>query len=428
MYRIRSNYCALIVSVAILSISTTVDAVEIKPNASFGMQYTDNVRGVSINEEDDFIAISRVGASVDAGSGPFKFDANTSLSYNNYIQDSFGIQRYFNLDATADWEMLKDRINWQVMDFFSQKSINSLNPSVPDNIQDTNVFTFGPTINHRISGRQSMTLKPTYRRFTYESQNIDNQQDSLGISWNYKLFRTMSVGVRGGINKTDYDDVLLTDNTFRNINLTLSAKRANYNYSADIGITNVDRDVGKGVRGITGNVNWLFDITGFSNLRAYVSSDITDSNNNLLGAAINPDDGGLLGEDISSEVLRKNNFRLTYQRAGAALIADIWIELSKQDYEFALLDREVKAAGFGFVRPLTAVLSIGINGSYNNIESTDIARTDKIISVGGSINYRWSRNISGVVDFTYTDNTSFVNTLNYSEASIFASVVYRYGG
>ena len=428
MYRIRSNHCALLVSVAILSISTTVDAVEIKPNASFGMRYTDNARKVSINEEDDFIAISRVGASVDAGSGPFKLDANTSLSYNNYIQDSFGIQRYFNLDATAGWEMLKDRIKWQVKDIFSQQLINSLNPDAPDNIQDTNVFTFGPVIDYRISGRHSMTFKPEYRRFTYGSQNNDNQQDSLDISWNYKLFRTMSVGMRGGVNKTDYDDVSQTDNTFRNIHLTLSAKRADYNYDAKVGTTNVDSGVGKGVRGITGNVNWSFDITGFSSLRAHVSSDITDANNNLLNAAINPDDGGLLGEDISAEVLRKNNFRLTYQRNSAALIADIWIELNKQDYLFALLDREVKAAGFNFVRPVTAVLSIGINASYNSIESTDIFRTDEVVSVGSNINYRWSRSISGVVDLKYTDKTSSLNTLNYSETSIFASVVYRYGG
>jgi len=428
MYRIRSNHCALLVSVAILSISTTVDAVEIKPNASFGMRYTDNARKVSINEEDDFIAISRVGASVDAGSGPFKLDANTSLSYNNYIQDSFGIQRYFNLDATAGWEMLKDRIKWQVKDIFSQQLINSLNPDAPDNIQDTNVFTFGPVIDYRISGRHSMTFKPEYRRFTYGSQNNDNQQDSLDISWNYKLFRTMSVGMRGGVNKTDYDDVSQTDNTFRNIHLTLSAKRADYNYDAKVGTTNVDSGVGKGVRGITGNVNWSFDITGFSSLRAHVSSDITDANNNLLNAAINPDDGGLLGEDISAEVLRKNNFRVTYKRSSAALIADIWIELNKQDYLFALLDREVKAAGFNFVRPVTAVLSIGINASYNNIESTDIARTDEIVSIGSSVNYRWTRKLSGMVDIKYINKDSSEKTVNldYTEKSVFATVVYSY--
>lgn len=428
MYRIRSNHRALVISVAISVISATVNATEIKYNASLGMRYTDNARKVPKNiKESDLITIASVGAIVDAGSGPFKLDAITSLSYNKYTSETFDNKQYFNLHATAGWEMLKDRIDWKIQDSFSQQSINSLNPDIPDNIQDTNIFRFGPTIDYRISGRQSITFKPEYRRFTYGAQAIDNQQDSLDISWNYKLFRTMDVGLRGEVNKTDYEEQSLSDNTFKNIHLTLSAKRADYNYSADIGTTHIDRDIGDSVRGITGSINWSFDITGFSSLRTYISSDLTDANNSLLDASINPDDGGLLGEDISSEVLRKNNFRLTYQRNSAALVAKIWVGSNKQNYEAALSDREVKEAGFDFTHPVSAVLSLGINALYNSIESTDIGRKDELLSIGGNINYRWSRRLSGVVNLKNNINNSSDNTQEYNELSIFTSVVYRYG-
>ena len=225
MCRFRSNHCALLVAVGILFVSTTANTTEIKPNASFGMRYTDNIRKVAENEKKELIAISSIGASIKEDTGPLKLDANTSLKYMDYTQDNFNNQAYFNLNAKVNWAMLKDRLSWKVQDFFTQQSINSLNPDTPDNTADTNVFTFGPVINYRISGRQSLTITPEYRRYDYEDQIIDSQQNALNVSWNYQFYRTLSVGVRGEVNEVDYNDQQLTDNTFKKIHLTLSGKR-----------------------------------------------------------------------------------------------------------------------------------------------------------------------------------------------------------
>ena len=56
-------------------------------------------------------------------------------------------------------------------------------------------------------------------------------------------------------------------------------------------------------------------------------------------------------------------------------------------------------------------------------ESTDIGQNDEIFSVGSTVNYRWSRKLSGAIDIKYIDNDSSVNTLDYTEKSIFVSVV-----
>ncbi|MCK4704563.1 MAG: outer membrane beta-barrel protein [Gammaproteobacteria bacterium] len=398
--------------------------MDIKPSTSLAMEHTNNARKVTYNRENDLIMIGSVGASLNEDTGPFKLDANTSLTFMNYTQDTFDNQQYFNLNAVASWEMLKDRLDWILQDFYTQQSINSLNPDTPDNTSDTNILTFGPNIYYRISGRQSVTFKPEYRQFDYESQVIDNKQNSLDVSWNYQLFRTMNVGVRGGNSKVDYKDPLIPDNVFRNIHLTLSATRPDYNYSADIGSTHIEKESGDSIRGITGNMRWSLNITGYSNLHTYIASDLTDANNSLLNASINPNDGDFSTEQLSSEILRNHIFRLTYQRSDAKLSSNFWLELRNQDYEFALIDREVQAAGFEFKYPLTAILSTGINTRYSNIELTDVDRLDTEYSIGGYFNYRFSRNLHGVVDLKYFDIDSSVDTADFSETSFFIGLVY----
>ena len=401
--------------------------MDIKPSTSLAIQHTDNVRKVANNEETDLIMTGSVGASLNADTGPFKLDANTSLKYIDYTQGTFEPQRYFNLNATANWAMLKDRFDWKLQDFLTQQPIDPLHPDTPDNIQGTNVLTFGPTIYYRISGRQSVTLTPEYRKFSYEIQNLGNRQNSLNVSWNYQLFRTVNVGIRGDENKVDYEDQLLTDRVFRNIYLTLSTTRPDYDYSVELGSTQVERNSGEGLRGITGNMNLTINITGASTLRAYIASELTDSNSSLLNASINPDTGDFSNVQISSEPMHNRIFRLSYQRSDASLQSNVWTELRSQDYDFTLLDQEVLAAGFEFNYPLTALLSTGINAHYNRIEITDIDRKDTEYSIGANINYRYSRKLRGVIGLKYNDTNSSINTADFSETSIFINLIYGYG-
>lgn len=427
MFRIRPGHGTLIIFAGIFFTDASARVMDIKSSASLDMQYTDNATKVAANKAGEMILTARAGARIDADTGPFQLDMDTSLQSIDYRNETYDNQQYFNLNATADWTMLKNRLDWKLQDFFTQQSIDSLNPDRPDNAQDTNVLTFGPNIYYRISGLQSFTLRPEYRKFSYEIQNIDNQQNALDVSWNYQLYRTMNVGLRGGLNETDYDDPLLTDNTFNNIHITLSATRQDYNYSVDLGATRVDRKGGDSVRGITGNISWLFDITANSTLRSYVSSDLTDSNNSLLNASINPDAGDFSNEQSSSEVSRNSIFRLSYQRSDATLKSDVWIGFRKLDYEFALLDREVRSAGFGFNYPLTAVLSAGINARYSGIDLIDTGRKDDQYSIGWDVSYRLSRKLLGVLDIKYNDKDSSVDIADYREMSAYIGLVYGYG-
>ena len=400
--------------------------MDVKPNAGLAMKYTNNSTKLADNPESDLLIISSVGASVDAASGSLQLEADTSLQYINYTHDTFTNQKYFNLSAMAAWEMLRDRLEWEIQDFFTQQPIDALSPDTPNNIQDSNVFVFGPNIYYRPSDRHLLTLSPQFRDFYYEIQNIDNQQNALDAIWTYQLAKALDVGFHGGINIVDYLNPQIIDNTFRHIHLTITTTRPDYRYNANLGTTHVERDGSENVRGLTGNMQWSYDITQDKNLRAYIASELTDTNDGLLNSALNPDAGGISTEQISSEVLRNNVVRFSYLKNSAALSTNLWLETRKQIYEFVLLDRDAQQAGMEFTVPLSAVVSTGFNTAYTRIDLTDTGRKDNQFSFGWNLNYRFSRRLLATADLQYHEVDSSIAEMSYNEASILFSIVYGY--
>lgn len=427
MYQVKSVNCARAVFTGILFFSFNADAVTLESTAGVDMRHTDNAILVSNNEVDELIVNTRVGAKIDAGSGPFQFNADTSLRYQHFTQDTYSDQQYFNLGALASWKMIKNRLDWNVEDFFSQQPIDSLDPATPDNIQDTNVLTFGLDIHFPISARQSITLLPEYQNFSYEIQNLDNQQNSLNASWSYQMFPTMNVELTGGVNSVDYVKETISDKTFKYVHFSVSRKLPRSVYSLKLGLTDAGRENSDSTRGLTGNVAWMLNLTGTSNLHVSISSEVTDSNRGLLNAARDPENADFSNQQISAEILRNSVARLTYNRADAKLKSSLWGELSEQDYDQALLDRDVQVVGAKFAYSVTPVVMVGIYTHYDHTVLTDISREIYLYSIGGNINYRLSRNLHSTIDLKRRNKDSTLDFEDFSEMSIFISLVYGYG-
>lgn len=426
MLQYRTKHCRFIVFVSIFFTSITANALEFQPNASLAMQHTNNSKKVNTNNESDLIMTTSIGASINSDTGPFQLDANTLLKHKNYTKDTFSDQQYFNLKTTAGWEMLKNRVDWQLKDFFTQQSIDTLGPDTPDNTQDTNVLTFGPNIRYQMTDRHSLTFVPEYRKFSYEIQNIDNRQNALDASWTYKIFRTMNIGLRGGTNKITYEDPLLTNNTFKNMHLTLSATRSNYNYSAAIGSTKVDREGRDSTQSLTGNFNLATNLSGRSNLRTFISKNLTDTNTALLNASINPDTEDFTNQQISSEASNNRIFRMTYNRRSSTLNSDVWFEIRKQTSTLALT-REIQATGMEFNHSITALLSTGIKLRYNRVQLTGVNRKDNEYNLSSNLNYRFTRRLLGTVDLGFTGKDDSLNIRNFRETSVYISLIYTHG-
>jgi hypothetical protein len=279
-----------------------------------------------------------------------------------------------------------------------------------------------------LSGRHRLTVRPSYRNFYYEESDTDNQQYALQTTWIYRMYRTLNVGLGGGVTRVEYDDERRNPNyTSSNIHLELSGRRVRSEYNINLGATHIDREKTDNVEGFTGNLTWRVDLTGRSGVTAYVGSALRDTSVGLLNSEVRPEEGDFSNEQISGDVLRDSTIRVTYARKGATLNTDIWGELRELDYKESDQDRDIQSVGVDLDHRVSALVTSGIYANYSRVKETDVDRTDKRYRVGGRLSYRLARKLRTVLDIGYRKKDSTLETAEYTELSGLVSLVYGFG-
>ena len=427
MHQVKISLLKLAILTGLLAGSSVVSALQIEPGIGIGLGYSNNAALTADNEDNDWIAAGYVGATIKENNAPFYADVTTSLGYRNYTNNTFSDQYYPRLGATAGWEMIRDRVDWQVHNYFTQQKENSLDANTPDNDQNTNVFTIGPNAYFPISGRQKITVSPLFQDFYYEDSDTDNRQYGIGANWLYQIYRTMEVGLGGRVNKVDFDnDDRNPDFTTSIARVVVSGTTARSDYDLNVGGTHINRDRFENQEGFTGNLTWLYRLTGHSSVRTYVASELTDSNRELLGSQVTPDNGDFSNVQISGDVLRNKIARLLYRRKGSTLLARAWGEYRDQDYKESPNDRDVKEIAATLDYRVTALFTTGIYGKYNRTKEKDTGRRDKRYKIGGKVGYNLSRKLQASFDLRYQNKDSTQADREYSEFSAFVSLVYGF--
>jgi len=427
----KRYFCCLVVSGLCFNYKTAV-ALEFEAGASAAFEYTDNATlssGVSSPVVDDLIAITAISASLSDDDGPLSYGSSATFSKNNYTKDTYEDQFRLGFTGSANWEAIRNRLNFSVSDTFGQRSILSLNATTPDNIQDTNVFFLGADILFPVSARQVFSIVPTYRNYYYERagaiRNTNNEQYELSARWNYQMYRLTTVGLRVSTRIVDYSDETsfsgLPNSTFKNLSLIVSGTRAYSNYSIDLGATNAQRDGGEGQTGFSGGASFNLNVSSRSVFNMLVRSDITDTSS---AATIGN------GDDVQqvADVIRNSIFNVKYSRNDADLHSDLWVEYRKVKYDIAPLDRIVRTTGARLSFPGTPLFSSSISARYRQSEQLDTERTDDSFIVDGGFQYTLSRAFKSAFSLKYSTKESNNPSQNYNELSLFVSLSYGYGG
>lgn len=427
MHRIRLNPVKTSIFAAFMLCNYTTAALEFEPGIGVGLEYTDNATLSADNPVDDLIAIGYLGGSLVQTDGPLRADISAGLDFHRYTQDTFDDNKYFNLNASADWEMVQDRFDWLVRDFYGQRLINTVDPNTPDNIQDSNIFVFAADMFLPVTGRQTITVLPEYRNFYYEFQSTDNQQLSLTGNWDYKLSPLTTVGATGYIRAVEYDEATINDVTFSSVFFTLKSQRVNSDFSTNLGFTDVDRENGQTTEEFAGNLDWVFKFSELSKLRTYMSTDLTDTSSGVLRGTDDPGTGDPNDIQISTDVIRNKVVALEFTRKDRALESTLTGQIRDLNYSESPNDRSIVALRAALNYLVTETFSSGLYARFSNTEFTDIVRTDDNITVGALANYRFTRKLNGTFDLKYRNRDSTLQTQDFDEWSAYVNLVYGFG-
>ena len=408
-------------------------ALEFNPGVGVGLRYTNNARLEPANEKADVIAIGQVGAQLVEERGLLIYNISALLSQETYLNDTFDDKQYLNLTAGANWEMIRERVNWFFTDNFYQSPVNSLDANTPENRQDTNRFVFGANMNFPVTGLQMFRLVPQYSKYYYEVSGSSNQQYSLAANWDYQVFRTSSIGLNLSVRQIQYDDTTVANTTFVDYGFIVSGKRVNSDYSINLGSTTVSREatVGTGATdaeeftGFAGKASWRQEVSSRSVIEALVLTEITDTS--TVSQSTLPGDPNDV--QLATDVIRNSLARLTYSRADASLHTSIWAEHRKIRYsDNTDLSRLVQTFGAQLDFPVTQLVSSGVFLSFNNSKGEEVFREDKRFNIGTNVQVSFTANLSSSFDVRYQTKESTNSATNYDEFSVFANLNYGFSG
>ncbi len=424
MKLLLNNVSRSIAVLLIVASSGSLHAVKFDPGAGAGLEYTNNAKLNDSNKVSDVVAATYVGAKLTENEGALRYDFLTSLNKHNYTQGSYENQRYFNLAASADWAMVKDRFNWNLSDRFTQRPVISLNSNTPNNVQDTNAFNFGANIRQPVSRRQNFTIIPLFSQYYYETLVTDNRQYSLAVNWSYQLQRLLNLGLNLSSRSIDYTQQSLPTTKFTSFSLVMSGNRKRFRYSLNIGSTNVKRDNGQETSGFSGNADWSVDLSSRSQFKAFISTELTDSSSVAFSSS-----DPLNGNDVqvSTDVIRSTVANASYTRKDAAFDSLLWLRYNKLKYSENPLDREIRSFGLRTTHPLTRKVNGSYYLTYRSTKQLQTLRVDKDTTLGGNLKYKMSRKWHSLFDLKYRQKQSTTAAQNYNEFTAFASLVYGFG-
>lgn len=428
MYQSQLKFLMSTVYVGLLLFCSKTSALEFEPGIGGAIGYTDNIRLANDNPEDELIAVGYLGGRLQHDTGPVQADATASLNHLRYTKDTFADQRYFNLTATVDWEMVENQFDWFLQNYYGQRTINTVDLNTPNNIQDSNIFTLGANINYPVSDRQAFALRPEYRNFYYESSQADNQQYSLTASWNNQMYRLTNIGLSASLRAVDYEQPDIVDASFGSLYFVVTANRARSDLTFNIGYNGVRRDNGQKTSEPAGNLNWLINLTSLSSLRAFISTGLTDTSSANLYAVVDPGVGDPNNVQVTTDVIRNTGMSLGYYRVDRTLESSITGELRELNYSESLNDRRIKQLNASLNYPLTALLSGGLNARFRNTDLTDTDITQKRYAAGANITYQLSRSLRSQFDLFYRHEITSDLTRDYSAWSVYVNLVYGFGG
>jgi len=428
----QQNYFLYIAFAGILLCRNTFATVELEPGIGVGVEYTDNAALTKDDQLEDSITTGYVGGRISENEGALRYDVAGSFNNQRYAQDTFSDQHYFNLGARADWEMIKNRFNWLLSDYFYQRPIISNNSNTPDNLEDNNVFTFGADIRFPVSARQSFSLSPTFSQYYYEILLTDNKQYSLAGNWSYQMSRLTNIGLNLSARKINYTEKnflgqSIEDTTFTNMAIIFNGQRLRSVFTVNLGATNVKRDNAQETTGFTGLLSWLADLSSRSKFETLVSTDVTDTSSVALSSAGNPAGGSGNDVQITADVVRNSIINLTYSREDATLRTHISARYRKLKYSDNPLDSIVRGVDLQANYPVTQLLLSGAYTNYYRERRLDTGRLDKRFIIGTNLRYKFSRKLHGLFDLKYRKKESTSAPQNYDEFSVFVSLVYGFG-
>ncbi len=407
----------LIASLCVAALAGAAMAAEITANVSAGVGVSDNIARTDsdqINETFNLVGaqfqLTELTQSIDA-----QIQAN--IDYLQYQDNTFSDQVVGGVDASIDWTVVDQRINWIVEETFGQQLLNPLAPLSPRNRENINFFSTGPDFLIPVGARNSLGANLRYTNINYERRQFDNDRSSATVFVRRAIRENANLSLNAFAEKTKFDaGVIAPDFDRYEGYVRFDVLSARNTFGVDAGYTGLDIN-GQRRNGMLLRVDWTRTISPFTSFTLGGGSRYSDQGNifNISQSRANNladvNDIGTLGVPFLNNFFNAN-YVINRERTTAA----INFSWNQEDYkEGGNLDRDIWRVDGNLSRDITANIFTRLSFRFDIRDYKYLIRRDDSLRGQVTLGYRFNAAFSLSLSYQYAQRKSDASRADYKE-------------
>lgn len=356
-----------------------------------------------------------------------------NLEYHAYPGNRFDNQTQTQLAGQLNWTVLPERLDFTVEDYAGIQPVDSLSSNSPDNQQQTNVLTLGPTLHLQLGS--ALRAQAELRYINSRASKTDEFNSSRGMAA-FRIFRDISASQNVSLNvdtqrvrfdrSTSGSDYSRNELFGRYVN-----KLAHLDFDAVLGWSQLNFDHAPSDSSPLARLTIEWRPTTRSTFALFSSYQYADAAQDMIlppGQGIAPVASSLtIGSVVTdSEVYQERRVEPSYAFASERLtftIAPYWRRL--EYLNDATFDRTGRGGTVSIGYRLRPTLSLSLFADGERMAYQSFERRDTTIRYGIAVSRQWTTHWGWNVSFQHQRRNSDAIGQSYRENQIYVGVVFR---
>lgn len=419
----------------LLITSASAFAVRIEYSAEIGLLYSDNIELTATDPVSENVLIPRLNFEITEEGSTVQAQVGGTVEYRDYLGNEFGNEFRGTLDGTVNWVMLPERLDWEFADYLGLYPVSLRAPDVPDNLQQTNVFSTGPTLRFRMGAATQGRAELRYvDSRAEEADDFDSQRIVGALRAIHDLTPTRNISVNLVAQDVEFtDDLLANDFVGYSVFGGYVENLPQVDLDLALGYTDLNFNRGDNASGplVRAGVDWhATERNTFSLDAVWQYTDAASSLAAGGGSGFDAELGGasIIGtEAITPDVYEEKSIQAGYHFVEARLNVDALARYATYRYEDLTglpSNRDESGLGFNVGYLLQPRLTLGAIAELNYRDFTVTNTSERDYRFGTYLAQQLGPQWSWRVDLARYDRNGDGNIESFDENSVYFRFIY----
>jgi hypothetical protein len=275
-----------------------VARADLRYGVSAGVGHSSNIERTDDAEISESIASVGLDLDWNAASRRLEGEAALDLQYLEYLDDTFESELSGTADASLQLSFVPERFGWSIQDSFGQATSDPFSPSTPDNRENINFFSTGPTLSLRLGEVGMLRVLGQWSLVDYEESLLDGERRTYGLSLERRPSARSLLSLNAVVDDVLFDDTPGSDYQRSSAYLGYEIEGGRTELTTSLGYSKIEFDSGASDDGLLASLVVSRRMSSNSTLDLRVGTQLMDAADALREFA----GGGLGGGGVQSGI------------------------------------------------------------------------------------------------------------------------------